>query len=96
MRDVAMPLHDRERIACQRPGKYVDIGKHGAEGAADNRSARSGRAQRAGHDSIGNYGRDITAGEERLSGKRAHNSVCEGIHVAGYFAVSRTEFRCAP
>ena len=95
MRNVAMPLHDRERIARQRPGKDVDVGERCTEGTSHDRSARGGRAQRMAHAPSGGSGRDITTGKERLSGQSAHNSVCDRIHLAGYFAVSGTEFRRA-
>ncbi len=60
---VAMPLHDCKRIVRQRPGKYVDVRKHGADGAAKNGNSRSRRAQCAGYASFADFGGDVAAGK---------------------------------
>src|SRR5579864_5437175 len=96
MRDVAVPLHDRERIVCQQPRNYIGIGEHCAEGTSNDGGARGGRTQRAGLAASGKSSGNVAASEQGLSYQCAHNSVCDRIHVPDYFAVSGTEFRCAP
>ena len=80
MRDIAVPFHDRQRIARERAGKNVDVREHGAERTSDNGGARGGRTQGVGFCTLGISGGNIATGEESLTCERSHDAVCDGVH----------------
>jgi hypothetical protein len=88
MRYIAVPLHDRQRIVREGPGKYVDIREHGTERTRNDCGPCRRRAQRAEVAALGKSSGNITAREKRFSGQCPHNSVCDRVHEAGFFASS--------
>ncbi len=82
MRDVAVPLHDGERIPRDRPGEYVDVRKNGAQRARGNCGAGHRGALGTLPHALRGTRRRIASGKESFSRKRAHNSVCDRVHEA--------------
>ena len=81
MRDIAVPLHDREGVSGERPCKNVYVREHGTESTGNDRGPGSGGACCTRRAAMGNSSRNIAAGEKRLSGQCPDDSMCNRIHV---------------
>ena len=84
MRNIAVPLHDGERVSGKRPCKNVDIREHRTESTGNDCGPGNGGACCSRRAAMGNSSRNIAAGEKRLSGQCPYDSMCNRIHVTGF------------